>query len=92
MISWSGAVVLMFAAIVPTTPVKTLVAGPIAVSMNPVAMVIARQAGADIDPASNPAADQSLTGWPPIIGRLVDRYPANCRGLTGHDDELQLAG
>ena len=34
-ISWIGAVVLMFAAIVPSTPAKTLVAGLIAVSMNP---------------------------------------------------------
>ena len=38
-----GAVVLMFAAIVPSTRLKTLVAGLIAVSMNPMAMLIARQ-------------------------------------------------
>jgi len=44
-ISWNGAVVLMFAAIVPSTPTKTLVAGLIAVSMNPVAMLIARARG-----------------------------------------------
>jgi len=44
-ISWIGAVVLMFAAIVPSTPTKTLVAGLIAVSMNPVAMLLARARG-----------------------------------------------
>jgi len=44
-ISWLGAVVLMFAAIVPSTPAKTLAAGLIAVSMNPVAMLIARAMG-----------------------------------------------
>ena len=44
-ISWIGAVVLMFAAIVPSTRTKTLVAGLISVSMNPVAMLIARARG-----------------------------------------------
>lgn len=44
-ISWIGAVVLMFAAIVPSTPARTLVAGLIAVSMNPVGMLIARARG-----------------------------------------------
>jgi serine/threonine-protein kinase len=54
MISWIGAVVLMVAAIVPSTPAKTLVAGLIAVSMNPVAMLIARARGAwDFGPTSN---------------------------------------
>ena len=44
-ISWIGAVVLMFAAIVPSTRTKTLVAGLISVSMNPIAMLIARARG-----------------------------------------------
>ena len=44
-ISWIGAVVLMFAAIVPSTPLKTAIAGLIAVSMNPVGMLIARAQG-----------------------------------------------
>jgi len=39
-ISWIGAVVLMFAAIVPTTPRKMLIAGLIAVSMNPISMLV----------------------------------------------------
>jgi len=44
-ISWIGAVVLMFAGIVPSTPMKTLLAGLVAVSMNPVGMWIARARG-----------------------------------------------
>ena len=44
-ISWIGAVVLMFAAIVPSTPSKTLIAGVVAVSMNPAAMLVARARG-----------------------------------------------
>jgi len=45
MISWIGAVVLMSSAIVPNSPIKTLVAGLIAVSMNPLAMLIAKARG-----------------------------------------------
>jgi serine/threonine-protein kinase len=53
-ISWIGVVVLMFTAIVPSTPVKTLIAGLVAVSMNPLGMLIARQRGAwDFGPTSN---------------------------------------
>jgi tRNA A-37 threonylcarbamoyl transferase component Bud32 len=44
-ISWVGAVVLMFAAIVPTTPRKMLIAGLVAASMNPISMLIARAQG-----------------------------------------------
>ena len=39
-ISWIGAVVLVVAAIIPTTPKKMLIAGVIAVSMNPISMLI----------------------------------------------------
>src|SRR5689334_16419305 len=45
MISWIGAVVLMSAAIVPNSPRKTLIAGLIAVSMNPLGMAIAKWRG-----------------------------------------------
>ncbi|MEJ7809752.1 MAG: protein kinase [Gemmatimonadaceae bacterium] len=45
MISWTGALVLMFAAIVPNAPSKTLIAGLVAASMNPVGMLIARAQG-----------------------------------------------
>jgi tRNA A-37 threonylcarbamoyl transferase component Bud32 len=44
-ISWIGAVVLMFAAIVPSTPAKTAIASFIAVSMNPLSMLLARARG-----------------------------------------------
>ena len=44
-ISWIGAVVLMFAAIVPTTPRKMLIAGLIAASMNPAGMLISKALG-----------------------------------------------
>ena len=44
-ISWVGAVVLMFAAIVPSTPKKMLIAGFIAASMNPVLMLVSRAQG-----------------------------------------------
>ena len=44
-ISWTGAVVLMFAAIVPNTPARTLLAGAVAVSMNPISMWIVRARG-----------------------------------------------
>jgi serine/threonine-protein kinase len=54
MISWIGAVVLMFTAIVPSAPIKTLIAGLIAVSMNPIGMLIARHRGAwDFGATSN---------------------------------------
>jgi serine/threonine-protein kinase len=45
MISWAGAMILMFAAIVPSTPLKTLVASLLAVSMMPVGMLVARARG-----------------------------------------------
>jgi tRNA A-37 threonylcarbamoyl transferase component Bud32 len=44
-ISWVGAVVLMFAAIVPSTPRKLLIAGLIAASMNPITMLVSRVRG-----------------------------------------------
>jgi len=44
-ISWAGPVVLMSAAIVPNSPIKTLLAGLLAVSMNPLAMLIAKARG-----------------------------------------------
>jgi len=44
-VSWIGVAVLLFAAVVPSTPRKTLVTGLIAVSMNPLGMVIAKAQG-----------------------------------------------
>ena len=46
MISWIGVIVLIFSAMVPNVPFKVLVAGFISVSMNPLAMLIARERGA----------------------------------------------
>ena len=40
-ISWAGVAVIMFAAIVPSTPRKTAIAGIVAASMNPLSMLIA---------------------------------------------------
>ncbi len=45
MISWIGPVVLMFAALVPAPPWKMLVAGFIAVSMDPIGMWLGHAAG-----------------------------------------------
>jgi tRNA A-37 threonylcarbamoyl transferase component Bud32 len=42
MITWTGPVILMFAALVPASPWKMLVAGFIAASMDPLGMVIAQ--------------------------------------------------
>ena len=44
-ISWVGALLLMFAAIVPAPPPKMLGVGLLAASMNPIAMLIARASG-----------------------------------------------
>lgn len=45
MISWIGVIVLIFSAMVPNVPYKVLIAGFISVSMNPLAMLIARERG-----------------------------------------------
>ena len=45
MISWDGILVMMFAAIVPTSPRRMAVAGLLAVSMNPFGMLVARAEG-----------------------------------------------
>ena len=52
-ISWIGAIVLMSAAIVPTSPMKMLVAGVFAVSMNPFGMLVARARGVWLGPISD---------------------------------------
>ncbi len=74
-ISWIGAVVLMFAAIVPSTPGKTLAAGLVAVSMNPVAMLIARAKGTwNIDPSDALLMhypDYLLVGVAVVISHVV---------------------
>jgi len=75
-ISWIGAVVLMFAAIVPSTPAKTFAAGFVAVSMNPVGMWIARARGLwNFEPASAALLmhypDYLLLGVAVVISHVV---------------------
>jgi|CXWL01.1.fsa_nt_gi serine/threonine-protein kinase len=54
MITWIGPVMLVFAAILPSTPGKTLVAGLLSASMNPLAMMVAKSRGHwDYGPESN---------------------------------------
>ena len=45
MISWIGAVILMFSAILPAAPIKMLIAGLISVTMNPISMLIGHANG-----------------------------------------------
>jgi len=77
-ISWVGAIMLMFAAIVPTTPRKMLIAGIIVASMNPVAMLIARARGLwDFGPPSRVLLmhypDYILVGAAVVIAGVVSR-------------------
>ena len=77
-ISWIGVVMLMFAAIVPNPPRKTLVAGLIAASMNPISMLIARAQGLwDFGPASNAMLmhfpDFLLVGVSVVISHVVTK-------------------
>lgn len=54
MITWIGPIMLMFAAILPSTPGKTLVAGLLSASMNPLSMMAAKASGHwDYGPESN---------------------------------------
>jgi eukaryotic-like serine/threonine-protein kinase len=75
-ISWIGAVILMFSAIVPSTRTKTLVAGLVAASMNPVSMLWARAQGYwDFGPATNALLmhypDYLLVGVAVVISHVV---------------------
>jgi serine/threonine-protein kinase len=76
MLSWTGAVVLMFAAIVPTPPKKMLVAGLIAAAMNPLGMLVAQARGIwDIGSWTNALImhypDFLLVGVAVVIARVV---------------------
>jgi eukaryotic-like serine/threonine-protein kinase len=77
-ISWVGAIMLMFAAIVPTPPRKMLIAGIISASMNPIAMLIARARGLwDFGPASMALLmhypDYILVGAAVVIAGVVTK-------------------
>jgi serine/threonine-protein kinase len=78
MISWIGVTVLMFAAIVPNSPTKTLIAGLIAVSMNPLGMLIAKARGSwDFGPSIHVLVmhypDYLLVGVAVVISRVVTK-------------------
>jgi serine/threonine protein kinase len=78
MISWVGAVVLMSAAIVPNSPIKTLLAGLLAVSMNPLAMLIAKARGAwDFGSVGNVLVmhypDYLLVGVAVVISHVITK-------------------
>ncbi len=75
-ISWIGAVILMFSAIVPTTRTKTLLVGLFAASMNPVGMLWARSQGHwDFGSATNALLmhypDYLLVGVAVVISHVV---------------------
>ena len=75
-ISWIGVVILMFAAIVPTPPRRTVIAALIAVSMNPIGMLLARAYGAwDLGAATNVLVmhypDFMLAGVAGVISHVV---------------------
>ncbi|HTC25095.1 MAG TPA: serine/threonine-protein kinase [Gemmatimonadales bacterium] len=75
-ISWVGAIVLMFAGIIPSTPRKTLVAGLIAASMNPIAMLITRGRtwhGPKLDALLMHYPDYLLVGVSVVISLVVTR-------------------
>jgi serine/threonine protein kinase len=92
MISWIGVVTLMFAAIVPSTPMRTLIAGLVAVSMNPVGMLIARARGAwDFGPTSSVLLmhypDYILVGVAVVISHVLTnlgRKVAKARDLGAY--------
>jgi len=76
--TWIGTLVLMFAAIVPNAPWKTLVAGLIAASMNPLGMLIARERGLwDFGAPANVLLmhypDYIMVGVSVVISRVVTR-------------------
>ena len=76
MLSWTGVVVLMFAAIVPTPPRKMLVAGLVATLMNPLGMWVGHMRGiADVGPWTNALLmhypDFLLVGVSFVIARVV---------------------
>jgi tRNA A-37 threonylcarbamoyl transferase component Bud32 len=78
MISPIGPIMLMFAAIVPNTPGRTLFAGLLAASMNPVSMLVARERGTwDFGPASTAllmhAPDYVLVVVAVVISQVVTK-------------------
>jgi len=74
--TWIGVLVLLFAAIVPSTPTKTLITGLISVSMGPLAMWLAKQRGSwdygsDINLLVMHYPDYILVGIAVVISHVV---------------------
>jgi tRNA A-37 threonylcarbamoyl transferase component Bud32 len=77
-ISWIGVVILMFAAVIPINTRKTIIAGIIAASMNPIGMLIARERGvwhfgSWVDVLVMHWPDYALIGVAVVIARVVTR-------------------
>lgn len=77
-ISWTGVVILMFASVVPSQPQKMLVAGLVAASMSPLAMVVTRVHGlSPLDALQTGLLmhypDYMLVGVGVVISRVVSR-------------------
>ncbi len=77
-ITWIGPVILMFAAIVPATPWKMLIAGLVAASMDPLGMLVWRQLGDyEFGPLSNLLAmhfpTYLMVGVAVVISQVVTR-------------------
>ena len=75
-VSWIGVVVLMYAAIVPNAPWKTAAAGAIAVSMNPVGMLIGHARGvwhieSPMDVLVMHYQDYLIVGVAAVVSRVV---------------------
>ncbi|HSE67616.1 MAG TPA: protein kinase, partial [Gemmatimonadales bacterium] len=78
MFSWAACLVLIFAAIIPNPPGKTFLAGLIAASMNPLAMVVAKARGVwDFGPWSNALVmhypDYIMVGVSVVISQVITR-------------------
>src|SRR5687768_616780 len=76
-ISWVGVVTIMYAAILPNSPARLLIAGLIAVTMNPVAMLIRASQGVPIGPWWNVFVmhypDYVLLGVAVVISGVVTK-------------------
>ena len=75
-ITWIGVIILMFAATLPSSPVRMLVAGVIAASMNPIGMLVAKARGQwDFGPTYNVLImhypDYMLAGVSAIVAHVL---------------------
>jgi serine/threonine-protein kinase len=85
-ISWVGALVLIFAAILPGTPGKVLLSGLVAASMNPIGMVVAHERGTWV---GQPASKAILMHYPDFI--LVGVSVLISRVVTGLSQQVAKA-